>query len=633
MLAYRRLIPGVRVTLDGEEYIVIDLLDSRHALVESTSTFEKDKVDASKLMLAELEGSENNRDLVSIDDTKWEKALEIFSIIEPLVCTGKSNRTREDVEVVAAASNIHPSTVYRWLSKYEKTGCISSLIRNGRNDKGKSRLKPEIEDVIQEVIEGYYLKMQRPSRAAAFREVKRICVKRGLRVPDAGTVKNRIFDVDEEKRVSRREGKKKAKEQYEEIKGKFPGADWPLAVVQIDHTPMDVIIVDDVHRLPIDRPYLTLATDVFSRKVVGFYISLDPPSSLSVGICISHSILTKDGYLASLGIDQSWTCWGVMRTIHVDNAAEFRGEMLGKACDDYGIVLEHRKKGSPNYGGHVERLFRTFMKNIHDELPGTTFSNIGEKGEYDSTGRAVMTMGALEKWFTLFIVGVYHQSPHSGIEDLPPAVKWDEGIYGTPNGQLGTGIPVRVPNEQRLKLDFLPFVKRTIQRYGIMRKGIAYWDNALRRHVLAKDPKDPKHLKQFICRYDPRNLSCIWVFISNEEGYIKVPYSDITRPPISEWELKEAQRRLKQRSLDVTNEELIFKTIEEMREIVKEEARKTKSARKSLQRRRQWNKGTSTTHKPITKPSVSLDQPELIVEEDDDEMDEISPFEGIQEPD
>ncbi|MCG8095174.1 MAG: Mu transposase C-terminal domain-containing protein [Candidatus Thiodiazotropha endolucinida] len=619
--------------MDGEDFVVLDLLDSRHALVKSLSTLKKDKVDASKLVLAGLEEKDNNRDLLNIDDSQWVKALEIFNIIEPLVLAGKKSRTRKEVEVVATASNIHPSTVYRWLSKYEKTGLISSLVRNGRNDKGISRLMPEVEDVIQEVIEGYYLKMQRPSRAATFREVKRICVKLGLRVPDASTVKNRIFDVNEEKRVSRREGKKKAKEQYEEIKGKFPGADWPLAVVQIDHTPMDVIIVDDVHRLPIDRPYLTLATDVFSRKVVGFYISLDPPSSLSVGICISHSILTKDSYLASLEIDQSWTCWGVMRTIHVDNAAEFRGEMLGKACDDYGIVLEHRKKGSPNYGGHVERLFRTFMKNIHDELPGTTFSNIREKGEYDSTGRAVMTMGALEKWFTLFIVGVYHQSPHSGIDDLPPTVKWDEGIYGALDGQLGTGIPARVPNEQRLRLDFLPFFDRTVQRYGIMRKGINYWDDALRRHVLEKDPKYPNRLKKFICRYDPRNLSCIWVFISDQEGYIKVRYSDLTRPPISEWELKEAQRRLKQRSLDVTNEELIFKTIAEMREIVEVEARKTKSARRSQQRRKQWSKGTFTTHQPTTKPVESKGQPELIVEEDDDEMDEIAPFEDIQEPD
>lgn len=45
-------------------------------------------------------------------------------------------------------------------------------------------------------------------------------------------------------RVEKREGKKRAAEKYEPIKGHFPGADRPLAVAQIDHTPMDVIVVD-----------------------------------------------------------------------------------------------------------------------------------------------------------------------------------------------------------------------------------------------------------------------------------------------------------------------------------------------------------------------------------------------------
>jgi hypothetical protein len=36
-------------------------------------------------------------------------------------------------------------------------------------------------------------------------------------------------------------------------------------VVQIDHTLLDIILVDDLHRLSIGRPWITLAIDVFSR--------------------------------------------------------------------------------------------------------------------------------------------------------------------------------------------------------------------------------------------------------------------------------------------------------------------------------------------------------------------------------
>ena len=46
--------------------------------------------------------------------------------------------------------------------------------------------------------------------------------------------------------------------------------DHALEVVQIDHTPVDVIVVDEAHRLPIGRPWLTLAIDVATRVVAGF---------------------------------------------------------------------------------------------------------------------------------------------------------------------------------------------------------------------------------------------------------------------------------------------------------------------------------------------------------------------------
>jgi putative transposase len=55
-----------------------------------------------------------------------------------------------------------------------------------------------------------------------------------------------------------------------------------LEVVQIDHTPIDVLVVDEWERQPLGRPWLTLAIDVASRFVTGFQVSLDRPSSLAL---------------------------------------------------------------------------------------------------------------------------------------------------------------------------------------------------------------------------------------------------------------------------------------------------------------------------------------------------------------
>jgi putative transposase len=91
----------------------------------------------------------------------------------------------------------------------------------------------------------------------------------------------------------KREGRKAARDRFAAVKTEFPGADAPLAVVQIDHTLLDIIVLDEEMRLPIGRPWLTLAIDVFSRMVFGYHLSLDAPSSFAVGLCLCHGMLDK----------------------------------------------------------------------------------------------------------------------------------------------------------------------------------------------------------------------------------------------------------------------------------------------------------------------------------------------------
>src|SRR5690606_15997941 len=99
----------------------------------------------------------------------------------------------------------------------------------------------------------------------------------------------RISRIPERTSLRGRGYKEKAKNKFMPAAGKFPNADFPLAVVQIDHTPADIILVDDKHRKPIGRPWLTLAIDVYSRMIVGYYLSFDAPSATSIAMCVAHA--------------------------------------------------------------------------------------------------------------------------------------------------------------------------------------------------------------------------------------------------------------------------------------------------------------------------------------------------------
>jgi putative transposase len=188
-------------------------------------------------------------------------------------------------------------------------------------------------------------------------------------------------------------------------------------VVQIDHTLVDVIVVDRVHRKPLQRPWLTLAIDVASRMVAGFYLTLEPPSALPVALALQHLVQPKFNWLESLGIDADWPAEGLPETIHLDNAKEFRSKAMKRGAEEHGISLQYRPIGAPHYGGHIERLIGTMMGAVH-LLPGSTFSSIKDRGDYDSVGKSAMTLDELEHWLALEITR-YHAERHRALRGVP----------------------------------------------------------------------------------------------------------------------------------------------------------------------------------------------------------------------
>ena len=132
----------------------------------------------------------------------------------------------------------------------------------------------------------------------------------GLVVPSRKAISARLQMRPLREVVAKREGRKAARDRYLPTIGSLE-AHWPLSLIQIDHTLVDVIVVDSVTRTPIQRPWLTLAIDVCTRCVVGFHLSLEPPSATSVALCLSHAALAKESWLAERGIDALWPARGI----------------------------------------------------------------------------------------------------------------------------------------------------------------------------------------------------------------------------------------------------------------------------------------------------------------------------------
>lgn len=576
------LVPGAEVLFLGRPHRIAQAVDFDEVLLRDLETKQVVRAKLAELQIIQPLSEALRPDLLSVPEPDWSEAERRQAVILPLL--GQRGRTRGHVVARAAEFGLHANTLYKWLKAYESAGLVTALLpKRQRKDKGATKLQAEIEAIIEDVIKTEYLTTQRKSKQWICNEVRRRCTAAGIEPPHANTVRNRLKTLPAELAVAKRQGRKVAEQAYAPIEGSFPGAEAPLAVVQVDHTKLDLILVDDVHRRAIGRPWITLAIDVFSRMVAGFYVSFDPPGALSTGLCLTHAILPKDSWLAKRGIDAAWPCYGLPRKLHMDNAREFRGQMLERACRQYGIDIEWRPVARPHFGAHIERLLGTLSTEIKT-LPGTTFSNVKERGDYDSVGKAALTLSEFEEWLTTYIVKVYHLRMHSGI-GMPPMAMYRKGIFGD-DRQPGVGLPARIQDEDRLRLDLMPFEERTVQDYGVVIDEIHYYSDVLRRWINAADPQKPKYKRKFMFRRDPRDISAIWFYDPELGEYYAIPYRDTSHPPISVWELREAKKVLDQQGRQHVDESAIFEAYEHMREIERAAQAKTTSARRAQQRRK-----------------------------------------------
>ena len=196
-----------------------------------------------------------------------------------------------------------------------------------------------------------------------------------------------------------------------------------------------------------------------------------------------------------------------------------------------------------------------------------------------------MSLSEFERWFTILCVEAYHHKRHSAL-GMPPITKWQEGIVGTAKTP-GIGLPPRIADEQRLKLDLMPFETRTVQQYGIVWDHIEYQDDVLRRWINEPDPDNPKNKRKFLCRRDPRDISVIWFYDPELQEYYPIPYRNTSHPPISIWELREAERRLTQERADIPIDEgRIFEAYDEMQRIEETAKKLTRKTRRDNERRR-----------------------------------------------
>ena len=399
-----------------------------------------------------------------VSESDWQTIVRQAEILAPLA---KGPKKRADVDRAALHLGISTSNAYRLIRLLAADPRPTALLpRPSGPQSGIGLLEPGIEAVISEVLESSYCSSQKPKESAVLADIRRKCRAKGLTPPSRKAVHTRIQAIDLFTRLRSREGDNAAERTAPRPGGLVANA--PNQIWLIDHTLADVILVDRRYRLPIGRPTLTLIIDAYTRMCVGCYVSLGAPSIIQTAMALLRAFMPKEALLESIGHDWPWPCHGFPQIVHSDNGVDFKSVAIRRGLDTYGVSQDFRPVHQPRYGALIERFIGTLMGELH-LVPGTTFSNVQQRGEYDSDRRAVMTLDAFETWVMLQI-SRYHRSPHRGIDGFTPQSRWEEAVAG---GFEPRTVPPSYAED--VLLAFLPSAKRQLSRTGIHFKRLRYW--------------------------------------------------------------------------------------------------------------------------------------------------------------
>ena len=180
---------------------------------------------------------------MDVPDDLWRIARERERVIRSLVLQPLAYGARgEQLAAAAQALNVSQPYLYRLIRAYQADPRTQSLLgrRPGRKV-GVRRLDERVETIIEEEIRTNYLGLLKPRKSALLKGIHARCKTEKLPKPARETVDLRLAAISKREQTKRRHGAKRAHDEFDPIWGSLE-ADRPLQIVQIDHTPADVVM-------------------------------------------------------------------------------------------------------------------------------------------------------------------------------------------------------------------------------------------------------------------------------------------------------------------------------------------------------------------------------------------------------
>jgi transposase InsO family protein len=264
--------------------------------------------------------------------------------------------------------------------------------------------------IAHEVINQSVLTLEQRSLRACYRLFKLRCKDRDLRPFSWRTFEMEVKAIPHEQFVQRRKGHRAAFAvgPRSDAGPMLPkDGDRALERVHFDHTELDLQLVDAETGRPLGRPWLSLAVDAYSSRVLGHVLLFDPPSATSDLLLVRDMIRRFHRFPHALV---------------TDHGADFMSTFLQTLAVAFMVTIEYRPTGAAKFGGPVERLIGLVTSDVVHWLRGNTQISKAPRlgtGEVDPQRRAIWTIARIDEVLEHYLYEIYDNRPDASFGQSP----------------------------------------------------------------------------------------------------------------------------------------------------------------------------------------------------------------------
>jgi len=347
-------------------------------------------------------------------------------------------------------------------------------------------------------LEKDYETLKQKTQYASWRTLRLACERQGVVSPSFKTFSIAVRQRPGFEQTLKRKGSRAAYQLdpfYWELEQSTPRhGDRPFEIVHIDHTQMDVWSVCAQTGRPLGRPWLTLMTDAFSRRILSIYMTFDPPSYRSCMMVLRECVRRHSRF---------------PQTIVVDGGREFQSGYFESLLARYECTKKCRPPAKARFGSTCERLFGTTNKQLIHNLQGNTQISRQvrqvTKG-IDPESQAIWPLKELHQRLVEYAYEIYDTIDHPALGQSPRAAM-DDGFL-----RSGMRLHRIVPYNQEFHIFTLPTTRRGTAQVclgrGVKIHYLYYWCEAFR------DPSVEN--TKVAVRYDPFDAGTAYAFVNNQ---------------------------------------------------------------------------------------------------------------------